>query len=162
MPERQMFSRWDPLNPTNAHAGMLLGWAFGVYHRPFLPYIIPAYSRFDDQFPWPIWGWSALIIALALLFTPRSSGWRLAAHALAAAYWGACVTAFTSGVGIIPGSILYSVLLAQSVILFARTAVHWQSQWRWWRRMVDDPPRWLRWLAGIGEFDASSQGKERG
>ena len=58
------------------------------------------------------------------------------------------------------GVTTYTVLAGGSAILFARTAVYWQSGWRWWRRLVEHPPRWLRWLAGIGEF--SPQRKEKG
>lgn len=160
MPERAMFSRWDPLNPTNILAAVLLLFAFGVYHRPYLPLLYPSYGAFDDLMPWAWWGWSALLIALLLLFTPRYSGWRMLAHALCGLYLLAVAGAFGAGIGVASGVTTYTVLAGVSAILFARTAVHWQSGWRWWRRLVEHPPRWLRWLAGIEEF--SPQRKEKG
>lgn len=152
MPDQPMFSRWDPLNPTNFLAAVLLLFAFGVYHRPHLPDILPSYHAFDDLMPWTWWGRSALGISLLLLFTPRFSGWRMVAHGLCGMYLLAVAGAFGAGVGITSAVTTYTVLACVSGVLFARTAVHWQSGWRWWRRLVACPPRWLRWLAGVGEF----------
>lgn len=154
MPER-MFSRWDPLNPTNILAAVLLGFAFGVYHRPYLPDILPSYHAFDDLMPWSWWGWVAFGTALLMLVSPRGSFWKLTAHALCGLFLLGVATAFGKGVGITSGTTTYTVLSVISMVLFARTAVYWQSQWRWWQRIVENPPRWLRRLAGIDEFDSA-------
>lgn len=152
------WGRWDPINPANIITAVLLGWAFSVYHRPYLPTLLPSYVRFDDLMPWAAWGWAALLIALALLIAPRGSVWRLTAHGLAALYLAAVASAFAAGVGITSAVTTYSVLSWVSVVLMARSAVAWQSGRGWWRRLVDDPPRWLRWLAGVGEY---SRDRER-
>lgn len=153
MPEQPMFSRWDMLNPTNILAAVHLGIAFSVYHRPYLPEILPSYARFDEIMPWATWGWAALGIALLMLFTPRSSGWRVLAHISSAMFFGTLAAAFAGGVGITSGSTTYAILAGASCVLMARTAAHWASEMPWWRRLVDRPPRWLRRLARVGEFE---------
>lgn len=160
MPDRPMFSRWDPLNPTNFIAALLLGWAFSVYHRPHLPEILPSYGRFDDLLPWATWGWVAVVLALALLFTPRFGCWRLLAHGLTALYWLGVASAFTSGVGLTSGGTTYGLLALWSMVLFARTAVYWSAGRPWWSRLVARPPRWLRWLARVGEFADCKGGED--
>ncbi|WP_278911645.1 hypothetical protein, partial [Deinococcus wulumuqiensis] len=122
MPERAMFSRWDPLNPTNILAAILLLFAFGVWHRPNITLLYPSYLAFDDLMPWAWWGWSALLIALLLLFTPRFSGWRMFAHGLCGTYFLAVAGAFGAGIGVASGVTTYTVLACVSGILFARTA----------------------------------------
>lgn len=155
----RMFSRWDPLNPTNWLAATLLGWAFSVYHRPHLPEVLPSYMRFDDLMPWAWWGWAALIIAVGMLFTPRSSGWRLLAHAGCGIYLLSASVMFGAGVGITSEVSICAILAAVSVVLFARTAVHWSSGMGWWRKLVERPPRWLRWLAGVQEYERPEREK---
>jgi hypothetical protein len=150
---RLMFSRWDPLNPTNILAVVLLGWAFSVFHRPHLPEFLPSYMHFDDLMPWLWWGRIALCTALLMLFTPRSSGWRLLAHALCGLFMLGVSVVFAGGVGVTSAVTTYSVLAGVSAVLFARTGVNWASGARWWARLVNQPPKWLRRLALINEVE---------
>lgn len=143
----------DPLHPSNIVTAVLLGFAFSVYHRPHITEILPSYQAFDNLMPWSWWGWTALSIALLMLVTPRGSGWRLVAHAAAGTFWLAVAGAFASGVGVTSAVTTYTLLACVSGVLFARSAVYWQSHCAWWRRLVSDPPRWLRRLAQVGEFD---------
>ncbi|SMB89225.1 hypothetical protein [Deinococcus hopiensis] len=151
-----LLGRWDPLHPTNITAAVQLGWAFTVYHRPHLPELLPSYSRFTAICPWPVWGWVAFLVTLGLLFTSRSSGWRMLAHAVSGIYFAAAGTAFAAGVGLTTAVTTHFILAAISTVLWARTVVYWQSERVWWRRLVSRPPRWLRWLAKVGEY-----GRER-
>ncbi|MVN86805.1 hypothetical protein GO986_08520 [Deinococcus sp. HMF7620] len=146
-----LFSRWDPVNPTNIIAAVLLGWAWWVYHRPFLPELLPSYSAFTQVLPWALWGWFALGFALLLLFTPRGSVWRLGAHLLASLYLGAVAYAFGAGAGGTSGVSTNTILSYVSLVLMARTAVHLAASSVWWARLVDSPPRWLRRLARIDD-----------
>lgn len=146
------WNRRDPLNPTNIIAAVLLGWALSVYHRPYLPEVLPSYSRFNDIVPWSAWGWGALVIALWLLLSPRGSLLRIAGHAASALYLAALAAAFGMEVGITSAVTTYSILSWVSLLLLVRSAVYWQSGRGWWRRLVENPPRWLRWLAGVGEY----------
>ncbi|MFC4428019.1 hypothetical protein [Deinococcus navajonensis] len=160
--DRTMFSRWDPLNPTNILAAIQLGWAFVVYHRPYLPEVLPSYSRFNALLPWPVWGWAALLIALGLLFTPRSSAWRLLAHAACGMYFLLASAAFGSGVGTTTAVTNCTILSGVSAVLFARTAVHWAGSTGWWDRLVRHPPRWLRRLARVQEFKPDPEEQDGG
>lgn len=155
----QMFSRWDALNPTNLHAALLCSFAFVVWHRPHLPELLPSYAAFDDLMPWHTWGWAALGIALALLFTPRSGIWRLAAHALSGTFWLAAAVSFGASSGLTFYVTACALLAVSSTVLFSRTAVNWQRRKPWWRNLVARPPRWLRRLASVDEF---KPGKRRG
>ena len=149
--EPYMFSRWDPLNPTNIVAAILIGWAISVYHRPSLPLLLPSYSRFDDVMPWAYWGWWALVAGVLLLATPRSSVWRTLAHVVSGMFFLAVTIAFGTGVGTTSGVTTYMVLTGVSGILFARTAVHWVQGMAWWDRLVECPPPWLKRLARLEE-----------
>ena len=148
-----LFSRWDPLNPTNILAAIMLGWALAVYHRPFLPLLLPSYARFDDFMPWSWWGWWGLVNALLLVLTPRGGGWRVLAHMLTILYLLAVSASFGAGVGLTSAVTTYTILTGVSVLLFARAAVRWAQGARWWTRLVEEPPRWLRWLARLDHED---------
>lgn len=146
---RFMFSRWDPVNPTNIIAAVLIGWAWWPYHRPFMSEFASSYSAFGAVMPWAWWGWLAFAAAMLLLFTPRASVWRLLAHLLASAYLGAVAYSFGRATGGGAGVSTNSILSYVSLVLCARTAVHLAAGSSWWARLVDRPPGWLRRLARI-------------
>ncbi|GAA5514760.1 hypothetical protein Dcar01_03521 [Deinococcus carri] len=157
MERHYLFSRWDPLNPSNILAVIMLGWAFSVYHRPFLPEFLPSYQRFDDFMPWAWWGWWSLLNGVLLLVMPRGGGLRVLAHALTGLYLLAAGASFGAGVGITSAVMTYSILAAVSGLLLARAAVAWAQGTGWWGRLVERPPRWLRWLARV-ESDEGRDG----
>lgn len=149
MPEDYEITTRDLLHPSNIITAILLGFAFSVYHRPYLPMWLPSYQRFDALMPWPWWGWSALLIAVLMLTTRRGSGWRLIAHAAAGTFWLAVAGSFAAGSGITSAATTYTLLACVSGVLFARSMVFWWQGMGWWRQLVDQPPRWLRVMAGL-------------
>lgn len=140
----------DALHPSRIMTYVLLGWAITVYHRPYLPELLPSYAGFTAVMPWPLWGYVALIGALLLHFTRSGTFGRLLAHAWAATFFLMVAGTFTDGVGVTSAGTTYTILGYVSIVLWARNAVAVASNRAWWGRLVNQPPRIIRWLAEWG------------
>lgn len=140
----------DALHPSRVILYVLLGWAFGVYHRPYLPEFLPSYAAFTGVMPWAWWGWAAVIGAALIQLTPPGTGWRLITHAWNGTFFLLVAGTFTSSVGITTAATTYTILGYVCVILWARSAVAFAAQRSWWAALVNRPPRVIQWLADWG------------
>jgi len=129
---------------------VLLGWALAVYHRPYLPELLPSYVQFTRVMPWAWWGWAALIGAALTYFTPTGSAWRLLTHAWNGTFFLLAAGTFTGAVGVTSAGTTYTVFGYVCVVLWARAAVGLAAQSAWWSRLVNHPPRLVQWLADWG------------
>ena len=157
------FSRWDVLNPINWLSGILFfGWVLGVYYKPHAAEHLPTYARFDDIVPWAAWGWVALVIVLLLQLSPRVSWTRVLGLFLCTVYMFALASTVAWGIGYSSGVGVYGVFTVVSAVMFARSTARANAETWWWRQLVEHPPRWLRRLAQVEEYDRSERGGKHG
>ena len=148
---RYLIGPRDVLHPSSIIMYILAWFAFSVYHRPYLPEFLPSYQAFTAVMPWHWWGWAAFIGAGLLFGIQPGSPWRLIAHAWAGIFFFAAAGAFTASAGLTSAGGVYSILGYASVVLFARSAVYLAQRTAWWSNLVQNPPRWVCWLAEWSE-----------
>ncbi|WP_261665484.1 hypothetical protein [Deinococcus sp. Marseille-Q6407] len=118
-------------------------------HRPYLPQLLPGYSRFDDLMPFAWWGWAGLILAAFMLGTKPGSPLGLTVNFCLSVYLFAIAGAFMAGVGLTFAPVAFLVLGVAALLLFGADFQAWFPKIAWVQRLAEHPPKAVRkWFDG--------------
>lgn len=142
---RRLFLAWwhsrprEPLYWQTVAIHLLFG--INVFHRPFLPHLLPSYSQFESVMPWAWWGYGNVGLALALLLLPVGNVFGLAVRFLSATIYFTMGGVFAAASGTTGAVLIYSVLAFSSLFL-------WQAEFRAWFPKVTVVRRYIQHRRG--------------
>lgn len=120
------------------------GFALSIFLRPYLPYIISSYSRFDDVMPWWLWGFWALCMGVWMAAVRPGTLPAQGAHLFSSFYFFMVAGVFVAASGVTSAYYTYSILALSSVWLFAVDFRAWFPNLAAVRHLIDHPPGWIQ------------------
>ncbi len=104
--------------------------------RQNIPLLFTGYAKFDDQFPFAVWGWASLVAAALLLLVPMRVPWGLLSTLFSAFLFLFIGFMFALGAGLLPGTAIFMGFGVASGLLFMRSLWFYMIRMRWFQAQV--------------------------
>ncbi|MFK7601903.1 hypothetical protein ACI3L1_06790 [Deinococcus sp. SM5_A1] len=104
--------------------------------RQNIPLLFTGYAKFDDQFPFVVWGLASLLAALLLAVVPMRVPWGLGSTMFSAFLFLFIGFMFAVGAGLLPGTAMFLGFGAASGLLFIRSLWFYMIQVQWFQAHV--------------------------